>query len=189
MAKKKMLKNEPWFEEYLRTSYIDERKTMAQIAEEVGCSAATILNHLRRLGVETRSAADYPATDAVRDAWVEIGRSGKGRRRTAAQKDAISKANRGKRKRSDYEFGGHEKKRRDGYIAVYVPDHPNCNREGYVMKHHLVMEREIGRKLLPGEVVHHKNRIRDDNRIENLQLMTASEHMSMHNRERHMKGA
>lgn len=53
------------------------------------------------------------------------------------------------------------------------------------MKHILVMEREIGRNLAADEVVHHINRIKDDNRLENLQLMTKHDHMSMHNKMRY----
>lgn len=53
------------------------------------------------------------------------------------------------------------------------------------MKHILVMERKIGRYLNRGEVVHHINHVRDDNQIENLRLMTAHDHMSMHMKERH----
>lgn len=34
------------------------------------------------------------------------------------------------------------------------------------------MESRIGRKLRPGETVHHKNGVRDDNRAENLELWT-----------------
>ena len=78
-----------------------------------------------------------------------------------------------------------KKKRGDGYIKVYVPDHPNATKDGYVMKHILVMERKIGRYLNRGEVVHHINHVRDDNQIENLRLMTAHDHMSMHMKERH----
>lgn len=187
MARKLMLNRMAGFDERLRTAYCDERMTMRQIADEVGCAPATVLSHLRRLGIETRTASDYETTERQREAWRKIGRACAGRKMGEAQKAAISTMNKGRRKRSDYEFGGHEKKRADGYIRVYVPDHPNCTSEGYVMKHILVMERSIGRYLLPGEVVHHENHVRDDNRIENLRLMTASEHMAMHMKERHEK--
>ena len=80
---------------------------------------------------------------------------------------------------------GHKKKRSDGYISVYFPDHPRSSNDGYIMEHDLVMECLIGRHLKNDEVVHHKNRKKDDNRKENLQLMTKSEHTTFHLNERY----
>ena len=69
-----------------------------------------------------------------------------------------------------------------GYIWCLAPDHPNRNSRGYVLEHRLVMENHLGRMLYPKEVVHHVNGIKDDNRIENLELFSNNrEHVSHHN--------
>lgn len=65
--------------------------------------------------------------------------------------------------------------RRNGYVMVYAPEHPACTKARYVAEHTLVMEEVLGRYLLPGENVHHRNGQRDDNRPENLELWVKSQ--------------
>src|SRR3990167_909794 len=61
---------------------------------------------------------------------------------------------------------------KDGYILVLQRSHPYADSyHGYVREHRLVMEKKIGRYLLPTEVVHHKNGDKQDNRISNLLLL------------------
>lgn len=61
---------------------------------------------------------------------------------------------------------------REGYIRVVRdPDDPLTSGEGrYVMEHRLAMARHLGRPLRRSETVHHINGVKDDNRIENLEL-------------------
>jgi len=75
-----------------------------------------------------------------------------------------------------------------GYILIWQPHHPFADRRGYVSEHRLVMEKKIGIFLEKGEVVHHKNGNRADNRVENLQLFrNHSEHMKKHGFNRGVK--
>lgn len=72
---------------------------------------------------------------------------------------------------------GGKSKMSHGYVRIWKPNHPTAS-YGYVLEHHLVMEDSLGRYLNVGEVVHHINHRRDDNRIENLKLFSShGEHM------------
>lgn len=67
-----------------------------------------------------------------------------------------------------------------GYVEVLRPRHPMAKRN-YVYEHRLVMAEHLGRLLEPHEHVHHRNGDKLDNRIENLELVTNSEHGTLRN--------
>lgn len=67
-----------------------------------------------------------------------------------------------------------------GYIRVLIRDHPRANGRGYVRRSHLAAEKTLGRYLFPNEITHHKNEIRDDDRPENIEVMTRGKHTSLH---------
>ena len=84
-------------------------------------------------------------------------------------------------------WNGGRKKSKHGYVFILNKEHPNSDSNGYIQEHRIVMEKHLNRLLNKNEVVHHINGIRDDNRIENLKLMTNAEHTALHNKERGKK--
>lgn len=72
-------------------------------------------------------------------------------------------------------FKGKKYKNSHGYMIVPVgEDIKQFSDKKYIQEHRLVMSEFLNRKLLEKECVHHKNGIRDDNRIENLELWSVS---------------
>ena len=72
-------------------------------------------------------------------------------------------------------------KLKNGYIHLYKPNYPNAAEDGYIREHRFIMEQHLGRYLNRDEIVHHKDGDSLNNYIGNLEVMTNSEHMKIHN--------
>ncbi len=81
-------------------------------------------------------------------------------------------------------YTGGIKRTCDGYVSVLANiDSPyyEMNVCGYIKRGRLVMAESLERCLESKEIVHHRNEIRDDDRIENLKLLkNHSEHATLH---------
>jgi len=88
---------------------------------------------------------------------------------TKEYKEKIREKHRGKKKRAI-----------NGYILIKDYQHPNRNAQNDVLEHIKIMSSYIGRPIKKGEVIHHINMVRNDNRIENLYLSTRGKHMKIH---------
>ena len=72
------------------------------------------------------------------------------------------------------------KKTINGYLYFYDPQNPYANKSGIVYEHIKIMCEHIGRHLKDNECVHHRDRNKLNNSLDNLMLLTKSEHVSLH---------
>lgn len=80
---------------------------------------------------------------------------------------------------------GGEIVRTDGYIIVRIGTFTKQYKgKRYDLKHRIIMSNHLGRELMRSEIVHHLNGDKQDNRIENLKLISQAEHAKEHDKER-----
>lgn len=172
--------------EILCDFYITQNKSMATIAKELNVSVGKIFNSLKKFNIPSRKKyKGMPGKKHTQESKDKIGIKHKNKKVSNITKNKMSESKKGVYRKFS-EYGGRTKKRADGYVGVFVPEHPNASKSGFVMEHILVVEKNIGRYLEKGMVVHHINGIRNDNRIENLKVMSFKEHAGFHMKQRHL---
>jgi len=134
-----------------------ETKTMGLIASELGISSGRVASRVYTYGIVC------PSSD-----------------RGKASRDGLKKRFPNGRFGKDAARWQGGKTRNGDYILVYRPDHPHAKNDRYVFEHRLVMEQALGRYLEPSEIVHHINGVKDDNRLENLEVKVNGQHITDH---------
>lgn len=92
--------------------------------------------------------------------------------------DFLERSNRNKGDKNPRWKNGKRNSR--GYIFILNPEHHRAEKGGYVMEHILVFEKATGIEVPKDCCVHHINGNKQDNRIENLCLMTRKAHTLLH---------
>lgn len=130
--------------------HVNKLMSQARIARELGTHQSVISHKLRDFGIKTRPAG------------AKFGM------KMPDGHQSLSNNSRWK--------GGIKLSK--GRILLKKPDHPKTNNQGYVRRSHLVLEEyriEVGNNH-----AHHRDGIRDNDSIDNLQVLSNSDHRKLH---------
>ena len=163
-------------------------KTLREIADVFNISRYSVSNAITRTKIKAKYGKigdkekehicqEYKAGKTILEIYRESGRS-RGTVRKILKESDIER-----RPRSYYRGekhtawrGGRFIAKNTGYVWIAKPGYSRSGRKGYVMEHRYVMEQYLGRPLKTYEQIHHKNGIKTDNRIENLEVVMRDNH-------------
>lgn len=144
--------------------------SIPEVSKETGIPLSTLRFRLNKAGI-LRNRADGVRNAAKRG---RIGSGNRGKRRFFSDEwkknISIGKKCKGKGKGTSI--------KPSGYIEITMGEHKGR------LEHVVIMENHIGRRLFHYECVHHKDWCKTNNKISNLELMTKSDHASLHAKER-----
>lgn len=158
-------------------------ESIRMVAGSLGIDHTTLSKNAKAVGIHTPTKAESAKNVWKNHAHPDIGRKGElspsfGHKMPEHVKKILQERCSGP---NNYHWSGGIKNHSDGYILEYCPSHPYADRNGYVLQHRLIVERSIGRILSPYEIVHHIDGNKGNNALENLTVLTRSEHMKIHN--------
>lgn len=143
--------------EDLYNNYIIQEMSRSEIGRLYNISSAKVKTALAHYGIQIRNIKEQANTE---------------RNKKRASTEQI-----GKRK-INHKYSVLKK----GYVKIYMPDHPEADKNGRILEHRYVMECILGRPLLKEEDVHHIDGTRNNNEPDNLQAMNHRDHAMLHGR-------
>lgn len=160
--------------EWLKEAYAT--KTVRQIGKDLNCAPSGVSQALKRHGIQARQTGQPKAPDCLKDRnWLQENYPKYTSREIASK------------------IGCHQSTVVEALRSLGITILPSTKRrlkhpykqrlddDGVVIQEHrYVMEKHLGRKLLPTEHVHHINGVKDDNTLSNLVVLTKAEHHKLH---------
>lgn len=164
------------------TKRLNRGDSLRMVASYIGIDHSTLSNKLNALGISVPSRDISAKRTWKNHVHPRIGKRGAscpvyGKKMSASTREKMIPI----WKKSADDRRLYTKKHSGGYVLVYVPDHPCADHTGYVLEHRIIVETKLGRYLTSEEIVHHKNGIKTDNDIDNLLVVSKTEHAKIHN--------
>lgn len=145
-------------EKDLYEMYITKEMSIQNIADHLGMSYSGARGRLIKYGIPLRT--DKVAMNTNRN-------------RSVRSQNATGESN--------SQWRGGRRITSEGYVEIYIPEHPNASVRGTVYEHRLVMEEQIGRYLASEESVHHIDECKENNHPSNLMLFASeADHQRHH---------
>lgn len=196
--------------DFLTQEYVKKGKFAKDIALEIGCSQVTIGNYLKKYEIDTKPRYDArpkfkglnPARKLLTLDYLQTEYTDKGRSMTNIARELncspslvremlvkngiiIDRNKNNTYYGEDNNLTGKYVTEDNGYLVIRMPNHPKANSRGYVRLHVVLAEYYFDTEVFEGEVVHHKNEDKQDNRKKNLQIMPKKDHDTYHTTKRH----
>lgn len=147
--------------------YHDEQRSIPDIAATLGIPYNAARQLMLMSGVALRSR-----TDGIRAVRAKLGKHALGKTRIFS--DQWKKNISASKLAHGEQYASGVSLKPNGYIEVTRGPHKGRS------LHRVIAEQMLGRALLPGEVVHHKDECRSNNSESNLEVMTRAAHTSHH---------